>query len=804
MTLPSTLPLISVDCLSLGHLPSHFSQYIIPHSSYTVEKEFPSPSTSKTSLIRLQSGHRLIFKPISTSFSSESYYAQIASLFSLRFFFLSPVEGFSATPPFGFFYSYHENVQSLHEILRKTSSLTPLIKTLIAAFLCYGMAYLEANAILHGTFHSQNIFLTRDFLPVITDWGLTRTYDFFAADRSDELSWIAPELLLSVYPNYSSDMYSFGALLFEMHEGRRPFNKLTNKELLVGLRYQKLRSFDFEKTVTEWRELIRRCTDHNPDMRPSFCEIFYLFQKGSFVFPGANSDKVKLVLSKYPMAQLFSQDIMPILTEKVAKATLDPQEQMLILMDCGHPQFREICNLAAGSVSESDSGRFCDILARHLTVDNDPSLGEFLIVSLQTLVARGSAFYDAALKSSFFRKFLVRTKTQSNVLLELLKPIFLERFDAFQPAVFQSIAGLFLYRPTEILNLFSNYFIKKNLKQSPTFWDNVRFFLGFWSLLMNSSLGQNYISTIRFLITEYPEFYKIHTREILGILTQFLTSSSVGSVVASGLILAQIWPDGLILTADALILIAREEQFQNEFDVIFLSMKKIPDSPVLVNLLIARAVTTADNKAWILLMKYVRQGDVYGLTVVRSQRWLPMQFREFDRPFRLLLCVFLYPNLRAELGKLPDVITFFKKLCVADHVDWLHILCSLLQRLPIDENLVKLTSETGLLQTYLAVTLESTQPACVKYGILLVDTYARVGYVDEWVGAVHVFIGFLRNKFKEFGTDVVKVISTLSPFPPCMRVMKDSGLVEYYQGLLQYREFASFAQYFLNNASRVK
>jgi hypothetical protein len=56
-------------------------------------------------------------------------------------------------------------------------------------------------------------------------------------------------------------------------------------------------------------------------------------------------------------------------------------------------------NLAAGSVSGSDSVRFCDILARHLTVDNNPSLGEFLIVSVQTLIARGLAFYDAALKS---------------------------------------------------------------------------------------------------------------------------------------------------------------------------------------------------------------------------------------------------------------------------------------------------------------------------------------------------------------------------------------------------------------------
>jgi serine/threonine protein kinase len=141
----------------------------------------------------------------------------------------------------------------------------------------------------------RNKFFTAFSIPK-TFWVLTRTYDFFAADGNNELSWIASQLLLNVSPNYNSDLSSFGALPFQMHEGGRPFNKLRNNELLLGLRYQKQKSLKFEKTATEWRELIGRCTDHNPDMRSSFCEIFYLFQKSSFVFPVANSDQVKLVL----------------------------------------------------------------------------------------------------------------------------------------------------------------------------------------------------------------------------------------------------------------------------------------------------------------------------------------------------------------------------------------------------------------------------------------------------------------------------------------------------------------------------
>jgi hypothetical protein len=276
------------------------------------------------------------------------------------------------------------------------------------------------------------------------------------------------------------------------------------------------------------------------------------------------------------------------------------------------------------------------------------------------------------------------------------------------------------------------------------------------------------------------------------------------AVAAAGAILAATWRDGLSLTMETLLALARDDQVRTEFELIFLAMAKIPDSPALVTLLIQRAIASPESKTWVLLIKYARQSEAHALTIAKSQGWLPAQFQVFDRPFRLFLCVFLYSGVRPELAKSQEAFIFLKKLCIADKEDSLHILCSLLQRIPKSDALVKLISQTGLLQTYLSATLESTNPTCVKLGILLVDVFARVGYADEWVGAVHVFIEFLRDQFEAFGSDVVKVISTLSPFPPCLAIMRETGLIEYYQGLVQYPQFADFARFLLSNAARIK
>jgi hypothetical protein len=310
--LTKTFPLMGevprdlLESLTLTQFPASFMKYIFLNTDFETQQELPGKSLARVYIVRPKRGEPLIFKtnPRVTALTPR-HVAHILSLFSVRFYFLAPIQGFTLTSPFGFLYTHYGELQTLSQFIRSTAAKPGTAMTLIAAFISYGMARLEATQTLHGSLHSGNIFLTTDLLPVITDWGLGRDYRLFDEDgRNDELGWVPPELVLTGHANYNADTYAYGALLYEMFEGRRLFSQLTNRELLIGLRRGGL-LLTFEKTPGAWQPVIAKCCDSDPDLRPSFCEIFSAFQTGKLAFPDTNAADVATVLAQYTIARIF-------------------------------------------------------------------------------------------------------------------------------------------------------------------------------------------------------------------------------------------------------------------------------------------------------------------------------------------------------------------------------------------------------------------------------------------------------------------------------------------------------------------
>jgi hypothetical protein len=77
-----------------------------------------------------------------------------------------------------------------------------------------------------------------------------------------------------------------------------------------------------------------------------------------------------------------------------------------------------------------------------------------------------------------------------------------------------------------------------------------------------------------------------------------------------------------------------------------------------------------------------------------------------------------------------------------------------------------------------------------------------MGYAEEWVYALGIVMQLLKARYHEFGDEVIAVMSTLSAYTPCLTIMREQGLVEYYQGLLAYDKYADYARFFLTNAQR--
>ncbi|XP_065354922.1 insulin-like receptor [Calliphora vicina] len=141
-----------------------------------------------------------------------------------------------------------------------------------------GMAYLAAKKFVHRDLAARNCMVAADLTVKIGDFGMTRDIyenDYYRKGTKGLLPvrWMPPESLRDGVYSTSSDVFSYGVVLWEMATlASQPYQGLSNDQVL---------RYVIDGGVMERPEncpdklysLMQKCWHHRPTARPTFMEI---------------------------------------------------------------------------------------------------------------------------------------------------------------------------------------------------------------------------------------------------------------------------------------------------------------------------------------------------------------------------------------------------------------------------------------------------------------------------------------------------------------------------------------------------
>src|SRR5262245_36707363 len=146
-----------------------------------------------------------------------------------------------------------------------------------------GLAAAHDKGIVHRDLKPENLFITSDERGKILDFGLARqtavvsageeTFSPGAAARTEPgtvlgtVGYMAPEQVRGEPGDLRSDIFAFGAVLYEMVTGRRAFQRESPAETMAAIVRDEPPDIDVESVPVGLARFIWHCLEKKPDAR---------------------------------------------------------------------------------------------------------------------------------------------------------------------------------------------------------------------------------------------------------------------------------------------------------------------------------------------------------------------------------------------------------------------------------------------------------------------------------------------------------------------------------------------------------
>jgi len=184
-----------------------------------------------------------------------------------------------------YFVMQYVDGRDLEQVLEEDGALDSTAASRILGAVASALAAAHKGGIIHRDIKPANILLDETGTVFVSDFGIAAIDDTKRERTATKLTgvgisigtptYMSPEQLSAGEITTATDVYSLGAMSFEMVAGRPPFVGGTPHELIAAkLRDPVPRLSKLERSVTpEYEEIVNRCLATEPSIRPTAIDV---------------------------------------------------------------------------------------------------------------------------------------------------------------------------------------------------------------------------------------------------------------------------------------------------------------------------------------------------------------------------------------------------------------------------------------------------------------------------------------------------------------------------------------------------
>ncbi|CAL9180388.1 unnamed protein product [Musa hybrid cultivar] len=171
---------------------------------------------------------------------------------------------------------------SVRQFLMKRQNRSVPLKLAVkqALDIAKGMEYVHGSGFIHRDLKSDNLLIFADKSIKIADFGVARieVKPEGMTPETGTYRWMAPEMIQHRPYNQKVDVYSFGIVLWELITGMLPFQNMSAVQAAFAVVNKGVRPVVPQDCLPALGEIMTRCWDADPDVRPSFSEIVRMLE----------------------------------------------------------------------------------------------------------------------------------------------------------------------------------------------------------------------------------------------------------------------------------------------------------------------------------------------------------------------------------------------------------------------------------------------------------------------------------------------------------------------------------------------